>query len=166
MNPQLVCLVSLVACAPQPAPSVVTVSPVSSSARPPAGTRPPPVPFVNALIAMTCGPTDGPATTLKVANGPLSCNDWRTLHRFAVVETWDVLHINAGRTESLPGAHGGTVRLCVDESACVDETGAKLRVEQRTGDGFTGVLVIYRGDNVEESLPIHAVNCDLDEECG
>jgi hypothetical protein len=147
----------------QPASVTLSPSPSSTASAPEArGFEPP----VNALVATTCGPTDGPATTVIVATqGTLGCDDWSKLgsRSRVVIETWDLLRLEPGMTERLPGSHGGAVRMCSGE--CSDVRAATLRVDEVTADGFRGKLDVKTAGGVLQQR-IQARRCELHQMCG
>lgn len=137
-------------------PGAIAVAPVAHI---------PTITKANALVARTCGPTDGPATTLVVSDKVLTCDDWSRIEGAHVsIEAWSSLDLHDGAAIDLPGEMGGQVTTCTSTSDCKPARAA-LKVEHVTPDGFTGTLTVQTPWS-RRDVAVRALRCSLHMLCG
>jgi hypothetical protein len=122
-------------------------------------------PVAEALTWTGCGPTDGPAVVVLIAEGPVACVDRLTLQAsdHLDVEIWSGAVPSPGQTLVLQGnagaaasCHGGT---------CVPLVGATIRFDASDGTGWTATLSYAEG-GVNKQKTFHTTACVVQQMCG
>jgi hypothetical protein len=122
----------------------------------------------NALIARTCGPTDGPATTMIISDEILTCDDWSRARKrsYIAIETWGTLGIAEHATINLPTTSGGEVSTCTADGTCEHVSRAALSIDHVNGESFDGTLEVTPKTGARRRVVVHAIRCELHIMCG
>ena len=131
----------------------------------PSGTTPGGGPVSEALSWVGCGPTDGPAVVILIAEGHTTCADRLTLQAsdHLDVEIWSGTYPSPGQTVTLEGS-AGAASMC-RSGTCVPLVGATVTFEPNDGTGSTGTLT-YSESGVTKSTTFHTAECVVQQMCG
>lgn len=122
-------------------------------------------PVAEALSWVGCGPTDGPAIVIVIAEGPVACADRLTLQArdHIGLEIWGGAFPSPGQTFSLQGSLGAA-SVC-RAGTCIPLDGATLTADGNDGAGWTGTLSYSEG-GVTKKKSFRTTECVVQQMCG
>lgn len=122
-------------------------------------------PVAEALTWNGCGPTDGPAVVVLVAEGHAACVDRLTLQAddHLDVEIWSGAVPSPGQSMILQGS-AGSASSCVG-GTCVPLVGATISFDASDGSGWTATLSYSEGGLAKQKT-FHTTGCVVQQMCG
>jgi hypothetical protein len=111
-----------------------------------------------ALSWVGCGPTDGPAIVVLIADGHAACADRLALQSsdHLDVEIWSGAFPSAGQTVTLQGS-AGAAAIC-KSGTCVPLVGATVTSDGNDGTGWIATLT-YTDGGVTKTTTFHTTEC-------
>jgi len=122
-------------------------------------------PVAEALTWTGCGPTDGPAVVVLVAEGHAACVDRLTLQAsdHLEVEIWSGAVPSPGQSLTLQG-NAGAASSCIS-GTCVPLVGATISFDASDIAGWTATLSYSEG-GVAKQKTFHTTGCVVQQMCG
>ena len=118
-----------------------------------------------ALSWVGCGPTDGPAVVILIAEGKAACADRLTLQAgdHVDIELWSGTYPSPGQTVVLQGS-AGAASVCRG-GTCTSLVGATVTFDPNDGTGWTGTLRYVEG-GAPKTKTFHTAECVVQQLCG